>query len=284
MKKLLTIISTAFILLSCEPNLNYEIHGYSQKIIVEGYISNDQYAQVYLSLNVPVWQTVDSATILDNVIRTAKVSISDGETTEVLTSSWDKQHFPPYVYKGTEIKGKEGKTYYLTVEYSGYTLFATTTLPASSTIESFASIPTDNDSLKQLVINLNVNSNEKKSFRVYTKKTKDGFYTETPVIFNEDLKLSGPQTFVLNPNPKSTDPSYNEGHYFLTGDTVFVKLCTLDSISTQFFKELSVFSSTSGLGENIFVGEKEKLNSNISEPGFGIWYGTGIKTYRIIIQ
>ncbi len=285
LKKYFIHIVLLLLLSGCETNLNYEIHGYTQKIIVEGMIANGQYPTVYLSLNVPVWQQVDSATILNNVIRTAKVTVSDGTKTEILTSSWDKTHFPPYVYKGTSIKGEEGKTYYLTVEYSGYTLHATTTLPQSTAIESIKTLPVEGeDSLRQMQVTFTIDPTRKNSYRIYTKKPNDGFYTETPVLFNAEFSLSGAKTFTVSPMPKLTDPSYDEGTKFRQGDTVFVKLCTIDSVSTQFFKELTFFSSSTGVGNIYFVGEKTGLPSNISTPGFGIWYGNASKTYRYVVE
>lgn len=284
MKKTIYCILLVLGLLSCKPDLNYEIRGYTQKIIVEGFIANDEYPSVYLSLNIPLSKTVDTITILENVIRTAKVTISDGEHTEILTSRWDRKHFPPYVYRGTELKGIEGKTYYLTVNYGGYTLYSQTTIPYANSILNFKTEPVaGNDSLRLLSMTFDIDPAKKNAYRVFTKKKKDGFYTRTPIVFNSEFSLSGNNTFYISPKPGSNDPSSAEGSYFATGDTVLVKLCTIDSTSTQFFKALTIFSS-SGIGTNAFIGEKDPLKSNISSPGFGIWYGNGTKTYQVVIK
>jgi len=264
--------------------LNYEIRGYTQKIIVEGYISNGEFPSVYLSLNIPLSKTIDTVTILENVIRTAKVTISDGEKTEILTSSWDKTHFPPYVYRGTEMKGVEGKTYYLRVDYSGYTLHSQTTIPYSTPIHKFNTTSViRNNSMRLLTMTLDIDATKKNGYRIFTKKKKDGFYIQTPIVFNSEFSLSGINTFNISPKPDDKDPSSSEGNYFVVGDTVQVKLCTIDSVSTQFFKGLTIFSS-SGIGSNFFIGEKDALKSNISSPGFGIWYGNGTRYYQVIIQ
>ena len=283
-KKYLYLLFTT-IMFSCEPNLEYEIRGYSQKIIVEGYIANNEFPMVYLSLNVPLWQKVDSTTILKHVIRTAKVTVSDGVKTEILTSKWDKTHFPPYVYRGTELKGEEGKTYYLTVEYGGYTIRSTTTIPYGTDIESFSTSDAETDSnLKLLSMNINIDPSKKTSFRVFSRKKKDGFYVATPIIYNTKLTLSGMQNFIISPQPAITDPSYAESSYFVPGDTVQIKLCALDSVSNAFFKDLSFFSTTTGVGSNSFYTEKEPLNSNISYPGFGIWWGCAARYYQYVIK
>ena len=106
---------------------------------------------------------------------------------------------------------------------------------------------------------------------------------ETPFLFNSEFTLSGNNSFLISPKPTEKDHSLNEGSYFVKGDTVEVRLCTIDSISTQFFKALTFFSSSTGVGNIYFIGEKDALKSNISLPGFGIWYGNAITNYTYII-
>jgi hypothetical protein len=286
MKKKSIILFIIILIYSCQPDLKYEIRGYSQKIMVEGYIANGEFPKVYLSLNVPLWKKIDSVSILENVIRTAKVTVSDGEKTEVLTSGfWDNSHFPPHVYKGFDIKGEEGKTYFLTVEYSGHTVHSQTTIPYRIESLKFESTPvTGNDSLRILSMSFNIDPTRKNAYRIFTKKKKDSHYVETPILYNAEFTLSGNNSFTINPKPTKKDSSYNEGIYFVKGETVQVKLMAIDSISTQFFKAMTLFSSTTGVGNLYFVGEKDALKSNISSPGFGIWCGNGTKNTAVIIQ
>ncbi|NDP21505.1 MAG: DUF4249 domain-containing protein [Paludibacter sp.] len=285
MNKLFYILLLIIPFYSCNTELDYKISGYSQKIIVEGTIANNEYPSVYLSLNIPLSESVDTATILKNVIRTAKVTISDGENTEILTSRWDKTHFPPYVYRGYDLKGVEGKKYFLTVEYGGYTLKSETTIPYGSDIKNFKTTQLEeNDSLRILSMTFNIDMSHKTAFRVFTKKSKDKYYRETPMVFNSELSFSGDKTFDISPQPMKSDSSYSENSYFAVGDTVKIRLCAIDSTSTQFFKALTLFSSSNGIGSNIFIGEKDALNSNISSPGFGIWWGGSVRNYQLIIQ
>ncbi len=281
MKKYVYIIIFIGLIASCNPDLDYTIKGYTQKIIVEGVIESGKYPLVYLSLNVPLSKSVDTTTILDYVIRYAKVTVSDGEKTEILTSKWDKSYFPPYVYKGTEIVGEEGKTYELKVEYGGYTLYSSTTIPAGFQVESIDMDKTNVDSLRVLAVKINLNDHAKNSYRIQTRKRKDTRFIKTPVLFNDGLNLSGIQTFQISPYPAKTDSSYAEGKFFVVGDTVDIKISAIDSVSTLFFKDLNMFSLVSG---NIAVTEVKPLHSNITEPGFGIWYGAAVKNERVIIK
>jgi len=293
MKKIAIYLSLISIFISCRPDIDYTISGYTQKVIVEGYISNNEYPKVYLTLNMPLSQKVDTVAILKNIIRYAKVTISDslnanaiGAKTEILTSGWElgNKLFPRYKYFGTDFKGEEGKTYYLTVVYSGYILHAQTTIPYHADIISFKSKPiVGNDSLRSLSMTLNIDPTRKNSYKVFTKKKKDGYFVETQFLYDAEFKLSGNNTFVISPSVTELDPSFSEGEYFAKGDTVQVRLCAIDSVSTQFFKALTLFSSSNGIGNNLFIGEKDKLKSNISLPGFGIWSGNGISNYSVVI-
>lgn len=280
------LIASAFYVLvifsACNTDLDYTVHGYTQKMIVEGVVETGQYPRVYLTLNVPLWKTLDSATVLDHVIRYAKVSVSDGTTTEILTSKWDKTHFPPYVYIATEMKGVEGRSYSLKVEYSGYTVYSNTSLPVATTIDSVQVQPSPaNDTLKILSVWLNIDKQKITGFRLFSKKQKDTRYVETPIVFNTDLILSGVNKFNLSPQPDIKDSSYSEGNYFAVGDVVDIKICTIDKASTQFFNDLSLFSS---LSNNIFTSEVKPIKSNVTEPGFGIWYGSGVRYFRCIVK
>jgi hypothetical protein len=273
----ISIYLLLLILSACTPNLDYEIRGYTEKIIVQGSIADGEYPRIYLSLNVPLSEPIDSATILKKVIRTAKVTISDGINTEILTSKWEREHFPPYVYVGTELKGKAGVRYYLTVEYGGYKLTGQTGIPESVDVQNFTFTPVNGrDSLRILGVRIQMSENEKKGYLVHTKLHTDKKFHGTRIVYNEQLNLSGLQRFVISPqHPSST------GGYFRVGDTIRIKVSAIDSTSTVFFGGLY---EKGGVGSDIFTGQSKSLNSNISKPGFGVWYGAATSYYQLIVN
>lgn len=268
-------------LLSCNPDLDYIVRGYTEKIIVEGKIETGQYPIVYLSLNFPLWQAVDSALVLKNIIGDAKVTVSDGENFEILTSKWDRTSFPPHYYKGNRIRGEEGKKYYLTVEKGGYTVSATTTIPRGFNLLDIQSKSIERDTLRKIELTIDAGNDLSKAYRLFTKKSKDIRYVETPILFNSTLSQKGVFKMMLSPFPLQTDSSYREGQYFVKGDSVNIKICAIDSVSTMFYRDLAMFSVKGG---NIFVSEVKPLKSNISQPGFGIWCGAATKTIRYVVQ
>lgn len=280
--RLVVFIGSIVFMLSCQPDLDYSIRGYTQKIIVEGIVESGKHPVVYLSLNVPLWKNLDSASVLEHVIRYAKVTVSDGINTEILTSKWDKTHYPPYSYNATEMLGEEGKTYQLKVEYSGYTVYASTFMPYGTGIDKVQCTASPlSDTLKVLSVWLDIDKLKRTGFRIFTKKQSDKRYIETPLVFNENLQLNGLHQFNLSPMPNTKDSSFREGKYFASGDTVDIKVCALDSVSTSFFNGLSMYSTIAG---NIFTSEVKPLKSNITEPGFGIWYGSASRYFRYVVK
>ena len=280
-----------FFSIACQPDLEYKIKGYTQKIIVEGTIANNEFPKVYLSLNVPLSAQFNPDSIRKYIISNAKVIVSDslnsnavGAKTEILTAGWDLKKSPPHSYFGTDYKGEAGKTYYLTIVYSGYTMFAQTTIPQPLEEMKCQAIAVEGrNDFRTLSTTFIIDPTKKYGYLIYTKKKLDGYYLRTPILYNTTLSLSGENQFMIEPEPTKNDSSFKEGRYFARGNLIEIKICAIDSIATQFYKELSSFSATTGIGNSFFIGEKEPLKSNISYPGFGIWCGKGTKQINYLI-
>jgi hypothetical protein len=283
MKTNTLILFFCLLIYSCHSDANYDLKGYTQKIIVEGYISSNDYAKVYLSFNVPLSQKIDSMQMLKYFISVAKVTVSDGENTEILTGGyWDRNHYPPFYYASTDLKGKEGSTYHLTVEYSGYKMTSTTTIPYSDSVMYFKTTEV-NDSMRALRMFININSKNKGSYKIYSFKPNDTQFYPTLFLFNSNLTLSGQSEFSINPQPSKYAKSYSQNNLFKKGDIVQIQVNKIDSISTEFFKGMSIGGSN-GAGNDIFIGQKDALKSNITSPGFGIWCGKATRTYTVEIK
>ena len=77
----------------------------------------------FLPLKSPYFSSLDSASIRDLVLTRAKVTLSDGDRSEILILRRNDDYFPPYIFEGNEIKGDTGKTYTITAEYGGKKAF-----------------------------------------------------------------------------------------------------------------------------------------------------------------
>jgi hypothetical protein len=72
--------------------------------------------------------------------------------------------------------------------------------------------------------------------------------------------------------------SKNSNGLFALGDTVMLRFVTIDSVSTQFFKDIATGSM------QIQPERLNTLKSNVSKPGFGIWCGEGVRNYQVVVR
>ena len=108
----------------------------SPEIVVEGWIEDGGFPVVIVTTSVPVSTDYkDWDTLMDHLVRWAKVSISDGEKEVILTGKMDTDYFPPYIYTTARMRGEAGKKYSLNVEYGGRTETAETTIPSKVPLE-----------------------------------------------------------------------------------------------------------------------------------------------------
>ena len=127
MNKSLTCLLLCAALTACESNY---LGTAESQLVVEGWIENEGYPVVILSRSVPISEDYTPMDELDQyLLRWAKVTVSDGQNSVVLTRKYDSGYFPPYIYTTGRLKGRAGKSYTLTVEYRDYYATATTTIP-----------------------------------------------------------------------------------------------------------------------------------------------------------
>ncbi|MGV3508292.1 MAG: DUF4249 domain-containing protein [Sphingobacteriaceae bacterium] len=276
-----TIIFLLFALLiaACEKEEPNKFGEYSPKFIVEGWIEQDDYPYVILTHNIPFFTTLDSAQISEIVIRWAKVSVSDGETTEILTAKRDKDYFPPYIYRGYKLKGEPGKTYTLTIEYAGNTLTSTTTIPNRTPLDSIWFIPRENNEDKlQLQVRIKDNAAEKNYYKLYTKTDSNKQYVPTLLSNHDDKYFNGKElTLQVNTGPENNLTVKND-FYFKKGETVRVKFSSIPKEGFDFWRS---FQDEVMNSSNPLIGSTGKIESNIKGPGLGIWCGYGSSVYLV---
>lgn len=114
-------------------------------LTVEGWIETGEFPTVIVTRAIPL--SSSATTSLDDCVAYwAKVSVSDGDTTEILTGIKDTRYYPSFVYRGMSLRGKTGRSYRLTVEDGNDTLTAVTILPPPQSLDSIQVIqcsPTD---------------------------------------------------------------------------------------------------------------------------------------------
>ncbi len=267
-------------LFSCTGEIDLEFPEVEPRIVVDGWIESGSYPRVIITRSAPYFEKIDSATYRDLVITRAKVSVIHEKQHEVLTLDKDTMYFPPYIYKGVELAGEAGETYMLKIEYQGEIYTAETTIPEVPDIDSiwFDQEGTKTE-LGKIIVRFTDNPREKNYYRFFSQvvDTQYRFYP-TYVSTIRDLDFNG-QTldFPVFKGPEGQIDKTGDIH-FERGETVRLKICTMDSASFMFWKSVE-FEKTNAI--NPFAASSRNLAGNISSA-FGIWCGYGV--YRLQIR
>ena len=254
---------------------------YSSELVVEGWIEGEGFPVVMVTKTVPLSTDKQPKDSLANyLVKWATVSVSDGDTTVFLTGKYDKGYFPPYVYTTTAMRGKEGKSYHLRVEYRDYCATATTTVPAAPAVEGFY-LERAEGKETYYIVNAILNDPEetKNYYQLFSRvggKEKQ-FLTSYLGNFDDNV-LKRPAVLPIYRGRKlGSNNIYTS--YFLAGDTVAVKVAQIDAEAYRFWRGYNDILSN---GSNQFFTPAQNVRGNV-EGARGYWHGMGCRTAHFII-
>ena len=253
-----------------------------ERLVVEGWIDAGGFPIVMVTTSVPTsteYQSIDDQK--NHLVRHAKVTFSDGESSVILTGMDNKRYFPPFIYTTSDLRGVSGKTYTLKVEYNGMTATASTTIPAAVPIDSLWCVPSADDKGKY---NIKARFSDPEAsedyYRLFVKVAgKDSSYVASYMGCMSDSDLPRPAVInvmrglsIDNENSWAWNPAS-----FEKGDEVLVKFCTMDRVSYDFWSSyervvslsiLPMFQATYNPAYNV-------------TGGIGYWCGYGASKYTI---
>lgn len=252
-----------------------------EDIIVEGWIESGSGPVVILTKSM-ILEEMQSQTEGDVLLPWAKVTVSDGIDSVVLTGGINHDYFPPYVYTTSYMKGEAGKTYWLRVEYGDRVATAKTTIPYPQALEGLH-VSKASDSLYQITASFMDNPLSKDYYlfqtRIFNKESR--YYPAFLGLIDDEL-LKGDAVYRHQVQPGihfMTAGVDNYRPYYKEGDSVLIKFSKIDELSyrvQQSINEIVAFSSNP-----VFVTDLD-LYSNI-DGGSGFWCGYGVTQYRVVI-
>lgn len=250
-------------------------------LMVEGWIEDEGFPVIILTESLPVSQEYTSLdNISDYLVKWAKVTVCDGEQTEILIGKYEKGYFPPYVYTTSRIKGKAGRSYTLTVEYGDYYATAVTTIPEPPTIDNISIKKcADADTLYQ--IDLTFQSKPSNYYQIFTRVGGDNRQFIASYLGCYDGKVLSPQsTLPVYQGYKRTGKSSYYTPYFHYNDTLAIKLANLDEAGFRFWDSYTKNLSLQG---NLFLASYVNFPTNIN-GGIGYWCGMGTDIKNLIVS
>lgn len=282
------IVMALYCLWGCSKEIDLNQSSYDSKIVVDGWIEQNQPAYIFLTKSSPYTSAYDSVSIRQSFLNYAKITLtsSKGEE-EILTLYRQNQFFPPFVYKSVYIKGQIGVTYNINIEVLGTALIASTTIPSAPLIEAARyTAETDSTGYIEYKTEKQVPTNLYLFAQVKSKKADNSYhppmnpmktlYPDKTYNNWNTLWRSNETTLYSIVAQKDFYTSYPTYQYSKM-DTVWLKIGAVDSISNQVLVGLFKDKTNNG---NPFSFNGNEISSNI-EGGIGRW--TGIGTAPIIM-
>jgi hypothetical protein len=275
MKKYLLFLLALLFVDCAKDDFSNEVNSES-KIVVEGWIEEDDFAQVLLSSSISVAEVIDSTNVLNHVIRSAKITISDGVNSEILRVKNDKDRVPPFVYYGTTLKGVAGKEYSLKIEYLNRIVEAVTTIPKSVVLERAEYVKkSSTDTTGYVFVTFEDPLNEKNYYQIATKIDKKEPIFVPSFYGNLDDKNFKTSTVAIQINRGVLlFPKTKFTPYFTDGDLIHVKLRTQNKEALDFWNS---WQNEIVNSRNPIYPSNTSLRSNI-KGGIGLWAGYGQST------
>jgi hypothetical protein len=252
------------------------------KIVVEGWIEEGDFANVILMKSIPTNSVIDSSTVFNQVIRSAKVTVSDGIQEEILRLKSNTGSIPPFIYYGSSILGETGKKYTLKVSYLNNTIEAVTSIPKSvllKTAKYTKSKPSDTTGYINITFEDPIP--DKNYYSIATRLEKqDSIFT--PALYGnlDDVNFKSSLVSLQINRGITLYPKTKFQPYFEDGNTIFVKLRTTDKVAFDFWNG---WQNEIINGRNPIFPSSTSLKSNIN-GGIGIWAGYGVSTLIIRTQ
>lgn len=279
-----SLITLTIVIIACSTEPDFNVDEYQPKLVVDGWIEDGGYPVIMLGKSISYFDQIDSSKVRELVVTTAKVTVTDGTTTEVLTFRKDEDYFPPYIYTATSLKGEVGKTYELKVEYQGKTYTASTSIPKP---EAFADLWFEEvegeDSLGYIYGKFTDDGDAENFYRVFTQRVnQDKRFIPVYLSAISDQSFNGKTfTFSLLRGPENYNNVVDD-LYFKEGDTVRVKFCTMDRQHFDFWRTLERELYVIG---NPFASSGNEILSNIEgEDALGVWGGYGVTYHRVVAR
>ena len=275
-------ILLALFLLSCTTEIELKQPDYESKIVVDGFIESNGFANVYLMRSSPFLTEYDSASVRATFMNAATVTLtcSNGDS-EILTLFRQNTFFPPFVYKTIRMKGIAGEIYSLNVNFNGKSVIATTSIPQPPTMTAFEmESRTDSSGLIRIGVLKEAGVTSYAFIQYKSIKADQNFHPAGVPVYKMDglteqgslyvLRCDENNLYMVNPS-KSAYSNWPKA-MFSVKDTVLVKFGFVDVASYQVLK--SLFADES-VRNNPFAFNSAGIRSNIV-GGIGRWTGIGV--------
>ena len=311
MKKLI-YLCIAIAITSCTKEVQIDIPGYEEQMVVDGIIETGQPAIVLLSSTANIYSPTNLEAYLNGFVSGATIVVSDGTINDTLVEICT-DNLPPGTeeiaaaffgipvdqlvtlnlcgYFSTQIVGEVGKTYELSVDVNGESYTSVTSILEPTPLDSLfwkPEPPLENHGWSWAVLSDPPGLNdayrwEVKRLNILPDGTQDPLFYKPFGPFFDDAFFDGLTFEFAYENPINFfDESINEEYrgYYEQGDTILVKLSKLGRAEFDFFEKKYNQMYTAG---NPFA-TPTNIPTNIEGGALGVWAGFSPWSDTLICQ
>ena len=303
MKKTIYLLSIISLLFSCTKEVEIEIPGYKEQLVIDGSIETGQPPIVLLTKSSDVYAPTDLSAFFNSFVSGAQISVSNGTTTfdlieicsdnippgsealvsELLGVSIDELanfHICGYTSFDPSIFGEIGKTYTLSVNFEGQTYTAETKIEQPNPLTNVFWKP-DGD-LTTHGFSWATLADPPDQFDAYKWEVKrinldidgnpmDANFDEPFGPVFDDKFFDGMTFDFFYDNPFGYEDGVLDDYAGLyeLGDTIVIKFSKIDENVYEFLEKKYIQLATAG---NPFA-TPTNIPNNISGDALGIWAG-----------
>lgn len=253
-----------------------------EKLVIEGWIEDGAAPVVYVSttLRVKEGETIGKETVQEHIVKWGKVTISDGTESVILTGTASDRFFPPYAYTTGRMFGEVGKTYTITVEYSGAVATASATIPPPVNLNSITPVPVGTEGEYFLHATFTDNPATEDYYRFFTRiRDIDKVYLPASLgTLSDDMVVGGTGQIDLVPGGSIYHTESRSA--FRSGETVDIKFCTMQKSMYQYW---NAFEEQFALSRVPVFSLDANLPGNVTGDGLGYFAAYGSTTYTVSI-
>ncbi len=302
--RLYAYITLAMLLIGCTKEVEIDIAGFEEQLVVEGRIETNGFPIVLLSRSQNVYAATNIGSYLQSFISDATISVNNGQQkielelfsiTELPLPSqktvaemlelelYEVVFLPILVYStsNTLIKGEKGKTYALDINYKGKSYNGSTSLLNPVPLDTIYWMP--NSENTEYGLSVGRLSDPKYEYNAYKWEAKriniqsngeelDTLFRKGGSAYFDDKFFNGiTLEFEASNRQRRKDPTHllEYKRYYRLGDSVVVKFSRIDEKSFDFYNKMDAQLNSAG---NPFA-TPVNIPSNISGGALGIWCG-----------
>jgi hypothetical protein len=276
-------LATIVALQGCDPDWKFDTN-YEPELVVEGSITTNGFSRVYLSESKSLNHTLDSLTLSELPVVSAKVTVSDGSRTEILVGRIDRNRMPYFAYTGSEIRGVPGRTYTLTITYHDRVMTAQTTIPKVVPLDSLRLRPSaESDTLYQATGYFRDPEGETNYYKIFTQveeKDKDLFNAFMGSFSDEILSHPEAEAEIYRAFRHTTVKGDKYTPFFKPGEVV--RFC-FAQVPLAGFRFWSLYENEVMNNSNPIIPSTTNLPGNV-DGALGLWMGYGASYYRVEVK